>query len=95
MNIKLLTLKLNKIKQMYENAISTGQFIDSKGNLKTSSGSKAKTSLTRSGKLIQNLHEAVKLSIKKDLRKNTLISSNFSIYPPLGKKNLKKKLLDI
>ena len=92
MNIKLLALKLNKIKQMYENAISTGQFIDSKGNLKTfTSGSKAKTSLTRSGKLIQNLHQVVKLSIKKDLRKNSLINSNFSIHPPLGKEKPEKE----
>jgi len=86
----LLQLKLEKMKRMYEGAIQTGMFRKADGTIQTTNGAKAKASLTTSGRLIAELHEVVKISVKKELKNNGLINADFIVHPPFGKSKPEK-----
>lgn len=86
----LLAQKLEDMKVMYENAIRTGQFTNAQRNIITTNGAKAKKSLTTSSQFINKLHEVVKISVKKELRNNSLINANFKAHPRIGKSKPEK-----
>ncbi len=86
----LLEQKLEEMKIMYESAIRTGQFENANGEIIITNGAQAKKSLTTSSQFINKLHEVVKISVKKELRKNSLIHSNFTVHPAFGKSNPEK-----
>lgn len=102
MDIKLLKEKIQEIKDTIESTVTSANFVNSKGETKQKDdGLQAKVSLITSGQLIQNIHEVVKISLKKSLEKEGF--KDFSIHPPIGKSSpekdvwgfLKKKKQDV
>lgn len=102
MDIKLLKEKIQEIKDTIESTVTSANFVNSKGETKQKDdGLQAKLSLIKSGRLIQNIHEVVKISLKKSLEKEGF--KDFSIHPPIGKSSpekdvwgfLKKKKQDV
>ena len=102
MDIELLKEKIQEIKDTIESTVTSANFVNSNGEIKQKNdGLQARESLIRSGQLIQNIHEVVKISLNESLEKEGF--KDFSIHPPIGKSSpekdvwgsLKKKKQDV
>ena len=102
MDIELLKEKIQEIKDTIDTTVTSANFVNSNGEIKQKNdGLQARESLIRSGQLIQNIHEVVKISLKESLEKE--VFTDFSIHPPIGKSSpekdvwglLKKKKQDV
>jgi len=102
MDIELLKEKIQEIKDTIDITVTSANFVNSKGEIKQKNdGLQARESLIRSGQLIQNIHEVVKISLNESLEKEGF--KDFSIHPPIGKSSperdvwglLKKKKQDV
>jgi len=97
LNIEILGNALEQIKNELETTIITATF----NNQQKANGLEAKTSLIRSERLIQKIHEVVKISLNNALKQAGF--KKFSIYPEIGKTSpeklvwgfLKKKKQDV
>ncbi len=102
MDIELLKEKIQEIKDTINITVTSANFLNSNGEIKQKKdGLQARESLIRSGQLIQNIHEVVKISLNESLEKEGF--KNFSIHPPIGSSSpekdiwglLKKKKQDV
>jgi len=102
MDIELLKEKIKEIKDTIDITVTSANFVNSNGEIKQKNdGLQARESLIRSGQLIQNIHEVVKISLNESLEKEGF--KDFSIQPPIGKSSpekdvwgfLKKKKQDV
>lgn len=102
MDIELLKEKIQEIKDTIDITVTSANFVNSNGEIKQKNdGLQARESLIRSGQLIQNIHEVVKISLNESLEKEGF--KDFSIHPPIGKSSpekdvwgfLKKKKQDV
>jgi len=102
MDIELLKEKIQEIKDTIERTVTSANFVNSNGEIKQKNdGLQARESLIRSGQLIQNIHEVIKISLNESLEKEGF--KDFSIHPPIDKSSpekdvwgfLKKKKQDV
>ncbi len=79
MDMSLLQTAVIEIKSELEQTISTATYKDKHYE----NGQRAKEALIRSQNLIMKIHEVVKISLDRELKK---FSKHHTIYPPLGKR---------
>lgn len=109
MRIDLLAKAVEEIKEDIDFAVKNSSFKNAQGDIQThnakgekfENGLKAREALIRSEKLIQKIHELVKVSLNKELQDDGF--TGFNMHPPLGKPSpekdvwglLKKKKQDV
>ncbi len=102
MNMDLLQRNIQEIRDEINQTVTSSSFTKSTGEVvEKDNGLQAREALIRSEKLIQKIHEAVKVSLNSELLENSY--ENFVVHPPLGmpspEKNvwglLKKKKQDV
>ncbi|MFW2607690.1 hypothetical protein [Aliarcobacter butzleri] len=102
MDMNLLQLKIQEIKDEINHTVLTGNFTKNDGEvIIKNNGLEAREALIRSEKLIQKIHEVTKISLNNELIDRGF--NEFEIHPPIGNPSpeldvwglLKKKKQDV
>ena len=102
MNMTLLQNKIQEIGDEINQTVLNAEFTKTTGEvIRKDNGLQAREALIRSEKLIQRIHEVVKVSLNQEIIANGY--TNFTVHPPLGKPSpekdiwglLKKKKQDV